>query len=604
MNFEKWLSMAYKRGTSSGFSKYGSSAFWNIFPETKKCPVCQVRLTVAGISGEATLFGPLLIPVQLYRGSCSTPGCEGAKTDHYYSGHADFVINYNNQQLCPLEFVTDYLQSYASSGLPVQAWWDSKCVRYLNLLNIDTSSEEARCLARRRGDISRAFSAASELFDFGKTFKCCENPEVISMDGIVLSVKSKEMPKFVRPWMMDGLEISRGSDRVLRQLPRLTSHECKVLKDFLHSPDGASQKDLRSVSGNTRNLGLTMLIEVHSHMDRHLVCRSCDPVLRPFGKFLKATVAPVVTLVPYQLYSCLARIVSVQKFGISADRQRFEREAPVFFGLLSSLETVSSQVPLVESERLWRIMKGFVQDIRTHQNATFHYSEEGLVQEISAEEHQKIMNDLPRKHPNNPDMDELWSTGCYFPGYRICRKIKDIHITAKECKTCNKDYFKGGACAPGVVLFYCVAHQICIGFVVLDNAEGPRTIYETLITRFQNLPELVIYDNGCNLNEYILNRLPRTTRGMRVMVDGFHWKSHTNCAPTFDTKLHTLSTGHLNTSLNEQRNSTLAKLKASAPLLLARTFFSFLRFAVGVRNIQQHHKIKEQGEQQRQIDRL
>jgi hypothetical protein len=121
------------------------------------------------------------------------------------------------------------------------------------------------------------------------------------------------------------------------------------------------------------------------------------------------------------------------------------------------------------------------------------------------------------------------------------------------------------------------------------------------MTRFKELPELVIYDNGCNLSEYVLNRTPWLARRMRIMVDGFHYASHENCGPVFNTHDHKAISRDLNTSLFEQKNALIARLKVTAPLMLLRTFFAFLRYQVAYQNIKQH-RINSENKEKRLKD--
>ena len=39
-------------------------------------------------------------------------------------------------------------------------------------------------------------------------------------------------------------------------------------------------------------------------------------------------------------------------------------------------------------------------------------------------------------------------------------------------------------------------------------------------------PEVVIYDNACNLHQYCLNRDPNFFCNTRFYVDGLHWDGH------------------------------------------------------------------------------
>lgn len=53
-------------------------------------------------------------------------------------------------------------------------------------------------------------------------------------------------------------------------------------------------------------------------------------------------------------------------------------------------------------------------------------------------------------------------------------------------------------------------------------------------------PSVVIYDNGCNLHQYMLNHEPAFFENTWVLVDRFHWPNHTgqlttSCDPVYCT---------------------------------------------------------------------
>jgi hypothetical protein len=191
----------------------------------------------------------------------------------------------------------------------------------------------------------------------------------------------------------------------------------------------------------------------------------------------------------------------------------------------------------------------------------------------------------------NPDLEELWATGCYFPGHPVTRKMSHINLTREpQSELCSKHANPGGALAPGVVQFLCVEHKQCIGFVVLDAPESPRMVYEVLMTRFSQNSCIVLYDNACNLLEYILNRDPHPLRNMSFFVDGFHYASHKNCTPGFNTQQYPALLKQYNTSLVEQKNAKIARFKQTNPSKKYRTMVAGLRFAIALMNIEQHQQ--------------
>lgn len=86
-------------------------------------------------------------------------------------------------------------------------------------------------------------------------------------------------------------------------------------------------------------------------------------------------------------------------------------------------------------------------------------------------------------------------------------EIDDVFMNNKDAakdaeqQSCTKSYKTSGRLGAGVVLFWCVKHRECIGFTVLQKAESCQIIYEILSTRFKKIPNILIYDNACNLFE-------------------------------------------------------------------------------------------------------
>ncbi|KAI8898777.1 hypothetical protein BC833DRAFT_564631 [Globomyces pollinis-pini] len=72
----------------------------------------------------------------------------------------------------------------------------------------------------------------------------------------------------------------------------------------------------------------------------------------------------------------------------------------------------------------------------------------------------------------------------------------------------------------------------CIGFSVLGKSESIHEVYTTLIARFPTLPKVIIYDNGCNLHDYFLNRSLSILKETIILSDDFHWKNHTRVTLT------------------------------------------------------------------------
>lgn len=98
--------------------------------------------------------------------------------------------------------------------------------------------------------------------------------------------------------------------------------------------------------------------------------------------------------------------------------------------------------------------------------------------------------------------DELLKTGWYFPNKPAIAQISDVLLNNSDVgEHCNKAYKASGYLGAGVVLFWCIRHRECIGFIVLQKAESCQVIYDMMSTRLNVQPKIFIYDNACNLFE-------------------------------------------------------------------------------------------------------
>jgi len=136
---------------------------------------------------------------------------------------------------------------------------------------------------------------------------------------------------------------------------------------------------------------------------------------------------------------------------------------------------------------------------------------------------------------------------------------KDLEKRKERKNDCRKDYRGHPSLMPGIFTLYC-PHDICYGFEVMEVQESPNTPFTIFRTRYKEAPKAIIYDNSCNLHHYSLNRDPGFFSSTSFFVDRFHWKNHTACAPSYNLSLYQEYDG-LNSQINEQRNSTLKKVK-------------------------------------------
>jgi CxC4 like cysteine cluster associated with KDZ transposases len=561
-----------------------------VYPEQVFCEYCKEPLSMQQTSGQSLYCGHILIPVDVYYGQCEKQCKRSLNKKISFKGDILHLANYGNRILMPLELCEEYLRLYAASALTVSAWWDDKANSYLRGVMQRQLGLSLQQVISRRGQISTAMAGIAELVDLASAFKCkCECLTTISMDGIVLSTMRIAMPKFTKPWQMEGNERSRSSYRHERQLPPLEQVERVVLAALCKKQDGSPPVNVKEVARSTLNYGLKLLLLLATYKSNEKGNCYISSGMKTIANFLQATVAPVTSLVPYDYWEDVEGVLGVSGEQVNKHMRELAVNAPHVHKLCIEITKITTD----RQHRLWQAYSQFVQQMLECKCRVFAADEDGLYEDLDADQQRQIYEEMPRKHPTSRGLTELWSTGYYFPKFPIVRRVKEVLLNRNERVQCHKEAAMDAGCMPGVLLFYCVEHQCCIGFVVLEGGESPRIVHEVLLTRFKTLPQNVIYDNGCNLSEYIINRTPYLFRRTQVFVDAFHYYSHSNCARCFSTNESPMLSEHWNTSLFEQRNARLTKLKETAPLMRARVFMAMLRIAVAKGNMTYMRKEKE-----------
>jgi CxC4 like cysteine cluster associated with KDZ transposases len=540
-------------------------------PEVTECTICSGPLTFA-TETTGWILTAAILPVKVV-----TITCDSCRSNYYFDGRAHGLVNFKNRLLLPMEGVLDFLYQYSSTGTAVSAWLNN-----LLRFNVDIMSSLKEFVAVpsvQRGHVSEAMAGAAELLTFtSSTFKCCENPSAITMDGTVISINFERLPNFQKPWRLTSPSNRRATTRAERQLPVLSHVEASYLKALSKKERSVVRTFVEYDERNATSPFARLLfhctnvpIFAPTTPQSTIVYLETDAI--PMAKFMRKRTAPILTLVPYSVKNILLHL-SQRQLPTEQMLNNLALNAPLFFTFYRCL-----RLKLPESSPLWEVFYNGVENVLAI-FASLEQKKDSLgCQELTPDEVTKLYSDM--QHPNCPNIDlqELWHTGCYFPGYPIIRKVsKQLWSGARE-DMCTKHAKHGSALGPGVVLFYCLKHSKCIGFIVQREPESLTMVYEAIVTRFRMLPKTIIYDNGCNLYEYIQNRTPQLFRDTQVLVDSFHYHSHTACAPTFNSQQNNIAKG-LNSSLCEQKNKKFKRSKLTSPFMRFRTFVAFLRFSV------------------------
>lgn len=180
-------------------------------------------------------------------------------------------------------------------------------------------------------------------------------------------------------------------------------------------------------------------------------------------------------------------------------------------------------------------------------------------------------------------------TGQYFPNLPVVRRLRRYradYVSQKSGATCRKYQYKHRGIRPGLLIVFCLKCSRCIGFVVMRNAESPRTLFEVLYTRWKLAPKLVAYDNGCHYHAFILYREPEWATNTTVGIDALHQPNHKDCSIAYAIKRNP-SLQSRNTVVHEQRNSRVANIKSQCAYMNQATFLAFARYYLHCLNRQQ-----------------
>jgi hypothetical protein len=92
---------------------------------------------------------------------------------------------------------------------------------------------------------------------------------------------------------------------------------------------------------------------------------------------------------------------------------------------------------------------------------------------------------------------------------------------------------------PGLVVFLC-PHRNIYGYVLMDQFESPRFIFEALRVYFPFPPAVIVYDLACVLHRYCLGRNAALFRDTTFVLDRFHQCNHATCSRSYSMRAHAL----------------------------------------------------------------
>jgi hypothetical protein len=132
---------------------------------------------------------------------------------------------------------------------------------------------------------------------------------------------------------------------------------------------------------------------------------------------------------------------------------------------------------------------------------------------------------------------------------------------------CSKYYTRYGEqrLTGGIMCAWCT-HSICYGFHCIPQGEGRNDVFSAMISRWPKAPKRVVYDFARALGPYCMIREPAFFADTLFVIDAFHAKGHTKCAPAaFLTSYSNIDPrlAHINSSAAECGNGGIMRIRKS-----------------------------------------
>ena len=126
----------------------------------------------------------------------------------------------------------------------------------------------------------------------------------------------------------------------------------------------------------------------------------------------------------------------------------------------------------------------------------------------------------------------------------------------------------------------------------MRSHESPQHPFEIFLTRFQQPPNTIIYDNSCKLYQYVLNHQPSHFQKTNFFVDQFHWRGHVGCSSGYSLDKYTTSDiATINSQVNEQANAGLQQIKGQIAYIKPENFMFHVKLFVSIMNMDKRGKL-------------
>ncbi|KAJ3554915.1 hypothetical protein NP233_g12325 [Leucocoprinus birnbaumii] len=459
------------------------------------------------------------------------------------------------------DLLNDYTCASSASETPFDAWAETMCCRY-SLVN---------CRFLLRDVLRGCWFSFARLQQFAGDFVCPDcgpHPENVLWDGVTLAFHQKHLLDSIRP------PTSISANPPLRPNVKYFPHQ-----QLLPSPDlrKALRKAIRMGSietiterieeakkehpkKNGKSKGGTRLVDdILDELDWHLEC------VMTLSQDLK------------EVNEGLAEMF-VQFYGVAAYRLGTEvpREIQEFFEQIAAEESV---LQLVNGEAN-KVLQKFVSD-PSHQNASALLGIPHLYRVLRHE----VMG-CPASTPYSKTVLSICKWLLERASFVYDELLKRASEFSPGVMEPIEEDWEQKRLTGGIMVAWC-PHSIAYGFHCIPNSEGRNDAFSAMITRWPKAPRQVIYDFACALGPYCMLREPEFFSETYFMIDGFHERDHTKCAPACFASTYAQvdpSMSIVNTSAAESGNSLILRIRKAVSYMSQRRAIIYTKVFLSIMN--------------------
>ncbi|KAJ3562067.1 hypothetical protein NP233_g9807 [Leucocoprinus birnbaumii] len=494
------------------------------------------------------------------------------------------VFNYNNTTLLTHDFLDDYTSFYTSSETPFDAWCEVVIQRY-------TYTPNAKFMHK---DLFRScWFAYATLQQFDDDFRCPECgplPDNIIWDGVSLAFSRAQLSGSLEPpTSTSSLSPVRPCTRYLPKQQVIPNPSLRKMIRGAIAMEALEEiaNKANSSKGNSRKSSTPQSQQAVNAVSGHI--DNIALVVKQLGQYNTDLAS---------LFDCW--------FGITAFHNGLKPPAAVknFFRQVAAEESVAQMVnqdgllalgSFLESptpntaRKLIKVPHIYFLLRFDYDEGQPGYSSSILsicvwIKDRARDVFQSLFaNAGPGvNHDLNEIIDTDWkTTGCFYslpkirqrPVYPLLSNEQQDQGNQKSAAEaedtssalCGK-YFSSYSqrrLTGGIMAAWC-PHSICYGFHFMPGYEGRNDPFSAMITRWPKAPKRVIYDFSCALGPYCLLREPQFFADTLFIIDNFHSRDHTKCAPACFASTYAQldpQVSEINTSAAESGNSLILRIR-------------------------------------------